>query len=94
MIAPDTDRPETAILENASDVESLSEAIVLAIAQEHDERVEDLDPIGEYVDPDALDALFAPAAGRFPPVDGTLRFRYDDYSVTVDPEGVMLIRPV
>jgi hypothetical protein len=93
MTATDVDRPETVILGNANDAESLSEAILLAVAQEHDENVEDLDPIGEYVDPDALDDLFAPTAGSFPPVDGTLRFRYDDYSVTVDPDGVVLIRP-
>jgi hypothetical protein len=48
----------------------------------------DLDPLAEYVDPDALEAFFG--AETADPTPRSLTFEYDDHTVHVDGERVLV----
>lgn len=70
--------------------EPVSIAVVHAIAAHRDVDPTDLPPLYEWVDPDALDALFQPTrAGG--PRRGRLEFAYDGQTVTVDSTGEVTI---
>jgi hypothetical protein len=58
------------------------------------ERVDpvDLPPLADAVDPQALNDLFAPAAGEGAPA--TVRFEYCGYEVTVRESGAVTAEPV
>lgn len=64
--------------------ESVSMAVVYAVSAVEGREPRSLEPLADVLDPDALDALFAPLA------DGTLRpggrvsFVYSECRVTVD----------
>lgn len=63
--------------------ESLSVAVVHAVAAHRTVDPIELPPLYEWVDPDALDALFEPTrAGG--PRRGRLEFTYDGHAVAVD----------
>ncbi len=62
---------------------SLSEAAVIAVADERGIDPTDLPPLYEFVDPDALDALFE---GRCE-MGGEVRFTLDGCVVTVYADG-------
>ena len=63
---------------------SLGQSIVTAVASARDVDPFDLNPpLGEVVDPDALDALFA---GR-PETTGTVTFDYAGHAVQVHSDG-------
>ena len=82
--------------------ESLSGAVIAAVAacsrrapvagDSPGEGGEPLDPLCEAIDPDALDALFAPVSGE-ERSEGTVRFTYCDHDVAVESAGVITVRP-
>jgi len=61
----------------------LSEAVIAAVAEAEGVDEQELDsPLFEMINPDALDSLFHNSAGR-------VQFKYLDYNVTVDHNGVV-----
>lgn len=82
--------------------ESVSEAVITAISTVSDtEPVPDcssesgagLDPLYTVVDPDALDAIFHPAAGSNRPT-GRVIFRYHGYEVSVHSDGHIFLEQI
>lgn len=63
--------------------ESVSIAVVNAVATHRDADPVELPPLYEWIDPDALDSLFGPT-GSGGPRSGRLEFTYDGHSITVD----------
>lgn len=58
--------------------------VVEIIAARENLPVEELDPLYEAIDPDALGALFrTDDAGQYPP-NSSISFRYQGYDVTVE----------
>lgn len=66
--------------------ESLSHAVVEAVADAEGTDPLELEPLYETVDPDALDALFSGIDGE-PIGEGEVSFTYHGYEVSVDSEG-------
>ncbi|PSQ26576.1 hypothetical protein BRD03_09630 [Halobacteriales archaeon QS_9_68_17] len=71
--------------------ESVTEAVVAAIAEELDADPLEIDPLHDAVDPDALEALFAntPSAARR---DGEFAFESNGCRVTVTATGNVAVR--
>lgn len=67
-----------------------STRIALQLAEATGEPVDELEPLAETVDPEALDALFE--AGSQP--DAHVTFTHEGYAVTVTGDGDVLIDPV
>ena len=67
-----------------SEGELLSTRVVLATAREKDVDPLDLPPLGEQLDPDALDALFKDRH----PGDAELRFEYAGVQIAVKGDEV------
>ncbi|WP_090621929.1 HalOD1 output domain-containing protein [Natrinema salaciae] len=63
--------------------ESVSVTVVNAVATHRELDPTELPPLYEWVDPDALDALFAPTRTGGPR-RGRLEFTYDGHAVVVD----------
>jgi hypothetical protein len=73
--------------------ESASEVVLRKVADAEGEVPGDLDPpLFQVVDPDALDALFAPTAGDSERTTGMVRFEYLGYKVTVLADGSVTVR--
>ena len=70
---------------------SLTNQILTAIAESTDQSVEDLGPLYDVIDPEALDALFAPRADGSPRPVGEVSFQYAGYWVTVSSGGAVEI---
>lgn len=69
--------------ETATETRPTSELVIEAIAAQADVDPLEFDvPLGEVVDPDALDSLFGPQFGE-PRRRGRVEFVYQDYRVTV-----------
>lgn len=66
---------------------SVSETVLRAVDAISDRSLLELPPLQEFVDVDALDLLFAPSTAS-----GTLRFRYAEYDVLVEPARVHVRR--
>lgn len=66
--------------------EDVTEAVVRAVAVIHNVEPADLPPLVDVVDPDALSALFGPAAEAFDS-DVQATFVYQDLEITVDSDG-------
>lgn len=71
---------------------SLSRAVVEAVADREGVDVTafeppEYDPLYAAVDPEALDAVFAPTHGGDSRTTGTVSFEYEGYSVTVYSDG-------
>ena len=76
--------------ETATESRPTSEQVIDAIAEQAGVDPLEFDvPLGEVVDPDALDSLFDPQFGE-PRRRGRVEFAYDEYHVTVvsDATGV------
>jgi hypothetical protein len=68
--------------------EGPSAAVVAAVASELGAEPEGLDaPLNDYVDPDALDALFAPTYEGIPRAEGDVVFSMHGCEVTVSTSG-------
>lgn len=71
---------------------ALSIAVVKAVAAASGRDPTDIEPLYQYVDPDALDALFEqPDRGRAP--NGTISFPVEDYFVVVRSDGEVVVYP-
>ncbi len=72
---------------------SLTEDIVTALADAQDCRPEDLVPrLYDVIDPDALEALFAPRHDGTPRRGGHVVFAVEDHEVRVDSGGCVTVR--
>lgn len=70
-----------------------STAVIESVAAAADRAPTELEPLYNYVDPDALDALVR--AGSTQATEGvtTLVFRFDGYDVTVYSDGEVVVEP-
>jgi hypothetical protein len=68
---------------------SLTNQILTEIVESTNQSVEDIDPLYNVVDPEALEALFAPKADGTPRPVGEVSFEYAGYWVTVSSEGAV-----
>lgn len=87
--------PDTGIARKRFDdeTESPSVAVVSLVAAVTDRTPTELEPLNDVLDPDALDALFAPTpTGKFRS-DGNVQFTYHDHDVTVYSYGVVAVEP-
>lgn len=77
-----------------------SQAVVEAVARSEGVSLEELRPptyesLHSVVDPEALDAIFAPQADGTPRPDGEVSFPFCGYEVTVERDGsVTLVEAV
>ncbi|WP_458191072.1 HalOD1 output domain-containing protein [Haladaptatus sp. NG-WS-4] len=72
--------------------DSVSEELIKAVATLNDADPTELALLSEFVDPDALDALFGPRASETPRVpNGHVLFNYDAYHVKVDSSGQITV---
>ncbi|APX95235.1 HalOD1 output domain-containing protein [Natronorubrum daqingense] len=71
--------------ENGLD-ESVSIAVVTAVADRREVPVTELPPLYEWIDPDSLDALFEPTR-RHGSRSGSLEFDYDGHDIVVEVEN-------
>ncbi|WP_266081945.1 HalOD1 output domain-containing protein [Haladaptatus caseinilyticus] len=72
---------------------SLANQILNAITEVDDRSVDDFEPLYEVIDPDALDALFAPQVDGSSRAVGNISFQYAGYWVTVSSDGAVEIDP-
>jgi Halobacterial output domain 1 len=72
----------------------LTERVVAAIADANNTSVNDLPPLYEVVNPDALDNLFARTSAGNIRSDGHVTFMYAGYEVTVTHNEVIDIEPL
>lgn len=73
------------------EMESLSEEITATIVEHSEKSYEQVGPLGELLDTDALDNLFDPAGANGHGVDGHVAFRFEDWHVAVDSSGMFRI---
>ncbi|WP_254544439.1 HalOD1 output domain-containing protein [Halomarina pelagica] len=71
--------------------EPVVEAVIDALVDATGTDAVDLDPLFEYVDPDALTALFRPASNGTLPAVTAVRFGYGEYAVTVARDGDVVV---
>lgn len=71
-----------------------SEVVVFALAAIAGTEPEEIQPLHETVDPDALDELFAPTIDGRPRASGQVTFTHDGYAVTLGHDGTLSIRSV
>ncbi|MFC7154585.1 HalOD1 output domain-containing protein [Halomarina halobia] len=67
------------------------DAVIDALVEVTGTDATDLDPLFEYVDPDALTALFQPTSNATPPAVTAMQFAYDEYAVVVTADEVFVI---
>lgn len=87
----DTTRETIISTSEHREMNSLSEEIAATIAEHSEKSPEQLGPLGELVDTDALDSLFEPAVINERGVDGQVSFRFEDWHVAVDSSGMFQI---
>jgi hypothetical protein len=71
----------------AASSQSLSTRVLTAVADAKACTPVDLEPLYNAINPEALDALFAPQANGTTRADGSVSFQYSGYQVTVSSEG-------
>lgn len=74
--------------------ESVSMAVVRAVSTAEETEPCSIPPLAEQLDPDALDALFEPAAGGSPRSGGRISFAFANYRVTVDNGEYLTVSPL
>lgn len=77
-----------------SAVRDPSEVVVYALATLADTDPHALRPLHNSIDPDALDALFAPTIDGRPRTGGEVSFVHDGYGVAIDLDGEIRVRDV
>ena len=70
---------------------SLIDQILTAIAESDGRSIEELDPLYDVIDPEALETLFAPKVSGSPRPVGEVSFQYVGYWVTVSSNGAIEI---
>ncbi len=81
-------------VERDAEDETLTEAVVLAVADAVDADPLTLEPLHDCVDPDALDQLFRSADDHADSVRGRVEFRYADCDIAVHASGRVVATPV
>lgn len=81
-------------VEFARDEERPSTAVVEAVSAVSGRKQDDLDPLFDVVDPDALDSLFRPTVSGGHRGDVEVSFTYHGYHVAVRSYGIIEIRSV
>lgn len=72
--------------------DSISEELIKAVATLNDADPTELALLSDFVDPEALDALFGPRAAAGPrETNGHVLFKYDAYHVKVDSSGQITV---
>ena len=72
--------------------DSVSEELITAVATLNDADPTELALLSEFVDPEALDALFGPRdAGEPRETNGHVLFNYDTYHVRIDSNGQITV---
>ncbi len=79
--------------ENTAD-KSISTVIAETIARHKDVDPVDLDPLYTTIDPEALDALFAPLNNGKARASGQIRFTHAGYKVTVTSDRTVDVKPI
>lgn len=73
-------------------VDGPSAAVIAAVASELGLEPEEMDaPLNDYVDPEALDALFAPTHRKVPRANGRVEFTVHGCDVTVFGSGEVTV---
>lgn len=72
----------------------LSTTVLSLVTAASKTDIEDLPALNDAIDPDALDALFAPRECGTPRSPGAISFRFDEFLVGVDPDGTVSVQPV
>ncbi|GAA0250199.1 HalOD1 output domain-containing protein [Haladaptatus pallidirubidus] len=73
--------------------DTVSEELITAIATLNDADPAELALLAEFIDPEALDALFGPQMDGTPrDTDGHVVFNYDTYHVRIDSNGKISLR--
>jgi hypothetical protein len=70
--------------------EPVTSTVLSAVQSVDDRSIGEFDPLAHYVDPDALEALFADGADTSP--SRQVSFEYDGHTVHVDGAGYVSIR--
>lgn len=68
--------------------ETISEAVVTAVANIRETDPISLDPLYEKIDPDALDDLFLSVGEPVTPPTGSIRFSYAGHVVVINEHGL------
>lgn len=76
-----------------SDSDSLTVAIVSAVAESKGVSTTDLPPLYDAIDLDALSALFAPTSGE-DRAHGTASFEYADCGIEFHADGTVAVSPL
>lgn len=74
---------ESMLRYEVADGERASEAVIAAVADAANVDPAEMDPLADFVDPDALDALFADRYDGTPRIGGSTRFPFSGYEVSV-----------
>ncbi|WP_458190416.1 HalOD1 output domain-containing protein [Haladaptatus sp. NG-WS-4] len=83
MTKPFTTQPKAESNPQASDSPPLSVSIIEAVHAQTEQERDDLPPLYDVLDPDALVNLFTITAGETERTNGEVRFRYAGQWVTV-----------
>lgn len=84
-------RPETVLTYQTNGSERLSEGVVAAVAAAADADPTEMDPLAETIDPEALDALFAPDLAGTARDAGRIEFSFCGYGVVIASEGLVSV---
>lgn len=76
------------------DLDSITMAILEAVATFARQDILDLDPLETVIDTDALNDLFRPRSNGTSRTNLSIEFVYQDYLVFVESSGLVRIRPV
>lgn len=79
--------------ELSTQTDSISDEVVLAVAEATDTDPTELEPLYDVVDPDALDQLFRTHLNGHPRTDGRIVFSMDGCEVTVHANGDVVATP-
>lgn len=88
--SPTDDRAGDLQIEYDWTTTSPSTAVIEAVATATDSEPEALETLNEYVDTDALDALFQRDSGKRSDSTLSISFTYDGVAVTVGASGVVV----
>lgn len=86
-----TFRRETVQTYEVDDDQTLSEGVVAAVAAVSDTDPAAMDPLAEFVDPDALNGLFADQYDGTSRSIGSVRFPFFGHEVVVGSEGYISV---
>lgn len=73
---------------------SISDEVVLAVAEATDTDPTELEPLYDVVDPDALDQLFQPHLNGTQRIGGRVIFSMDGCEVTIHANGDVVATPL